>query len=273
MNTQNDQEIGSPEDTAAQAAAFEASYEGVATPAAPEVKPEPVAEKVEPAPVIEDAAPTAPSPKPETPDYALEIRKLNGRIGSLNDQLQQALKSKEAEGKPAVLTTRELTRMKAEFPEMASLLEQDLAEAMSNVSGSKPDPKEIETLVSSRVKEEMHTIRLEAVTDRHENWASDLWAVQPTLDQPGIPTPAYSEWLKTMTEAEVLAFESSQSPAFVNRKLDQFYDWKSKTAKAEQAKQSRLKASITPQGTARAGPQTVSDAEAERKAFEDAYNS
>ncbi|MGH8430375.1 MAG: hypothetical protein ACREUF_08225, partial [Solimonas sp.] len=79
--------------------------------------------------------------------------------------------------------------------------------------------------------------------------------------------------LKTMTEDEARAFENSQNPTFVNRKLDQFYDWRNKAAKAETEKQQRLKAALTPQGGARAGQQTMSDEEAERKAFEDAYHS
>ncbi len=248
------------------AAAFESSFQGTTEAPAekpaqqeeqttqPEVKPEPV-----------EAAPAAPTPADN--EMKAEMRKLHGRIGALNDQLQQALKSKEAEGKPAVLSTVQLKRMREEFPEMAEMLEGDIAESMKVIGGN-VDPKQVEDMVSQRVEKEIFTLRQEAITERHENWKQDCWVDKPG----GEPTPDYQEWLKTMTDDEVSTLQSSMSPAFVNRKLDQFYEWKSKKTKTEAEKQQRLKAALTPQGVARAGSQTTSDEEAERKAFEDAYN-
>ena len=277
-------------DHAAETAAFEASFEGTSAPEttakastadAPEAQAEP--EKAPAAPTPDDsqeaattaasppaaeAAPTAPSPKAEDPDLKSEVRKLHGRIGALNDQLQQALKAKETEGKPAVLSTVQLTRLKEQYPEMADILEGDIADVIAAVAHKSADPKEIQALVSKQVAEQVFVMRQEAITDRHENWMTDCWADQIG----GTRTHEYAAWLKTMTPEEADAFENSQNPGFVSRKLDQFYDWKGKAAKAETEKQSRLKAAITPQGTARAGPQTMSEDEAERKAFEDAYN-
>lgn len=257
-------------DQAAEALAFESSFEGTASPAAEVAAP--AAKEETPPAVVEtpatEAAPTAPSPKADDFDAKLEMRKLHGRIGALNDQLQQALKTKETEGKPAVLTSRELTRLKSEYPEMAELLEGDIAEVLAGLSQKAPDPKEFEALVARGVQSEMARFREETVSDRHENWKSDLWVGEPGTQR----TPEYEAWRKTMTEEQANAIESSDNPHFVIRKLDEFYAWKGKTAKAEADKQDRLKAALTPQGTTRAGPQTMSDEEAERKAFEDTFN-
>lgn len=277
MAIDNDDDSNTAEQ-AEEAAAFEASFEGVtsakeeiASPAE-SVVATPEAAAAEPTiqvtPTHQEAAPPAPSPKVDEPDLRAEVRKLHGRIGALNDQLQQTLKAKETEGKPAVLSSVQLTRLKAEYPEMADMLEVDIAEAVRGMAHKATDPKEIENLVSKRVDAEIFTMRQEAITDRHDTWQADCWADQPG----GTRTAPYQAWLNTMAQGEAEAFESSMNPAFVNRKLDQFYDWKNKLATAETEKKQRLKAALTPSGTARASPQTMSDAEAERKAFEEEFH-
>lgn len=276
---QEDDDIQSTEDQAAQAAAFEASFDGTSVdPVASntaEAPLEPTAPAETPTPTVQEAAPTAPIPKAEDADVRAELRKLHGRIGSLNDQLQQALKVKETEGKPAVLTPVALKRLKDEYPEMADMLEGDIADVIANLAQKKIDPEEIAAIVTKQVEVEKFAMRQESVTDRHDTWATDCWADQIG----GTRTPDYAAWLMTMKPEEASAFENSQNPAFVIRKLDQFYDWKSKQAQGIEAvartqaeKQQRLKGAITPTGTARASPQTLSEEEAERKAFEDAYN-
>lgn len=296
----HDTDQTSEDDLAAQAA-FDESYDGTAsTPAVEKSEDKSTTEKAEekqtaeappaaaptkepeaatPAtePPATEAAPTAPSPKPDDQDLRLEVRKLHGRIGALNDQLQNALKKNEAEGKPAVLSEVQLSRLKGEYPELADLLKGDIADVISGLAQHKADPKEIESIVSSRVEKEIFKMRTEAVEDVHPTWATDCWETRPAVQTDGSIVegkrkPIYQAWLNTMTADEASAFENSQSPAFVNRKLSEFYAWKEKAAKAETEKQQRLKAAVTPQGTPRAGPQTVPDEEAERKAFEEEFN-
>ena len=263
---------------AAEAAAFESSFHGVAEEKAATIEPVTAEVKTEAEPAKaeetskEDAAPQAPSPKVDDHDVHADIRKLYGRIGTLNDQLQQALKAKESEGKPPVLSKIALKRMADEFPEMAHLLQEDIAEAMAGIGG-KPDPVEVEAVAKRIVQDEVAALRRDAVTDRHENWEKDLWVKFPDSNGHGERTPEYSAWLKTMSAEEVNTFESSQSPSYVNRKLDQFYSWKASQSKANTEKQARLLAAVTPTGTAKAGKQTMSEEEAARKAFEDAFNS
>lgn len=269
-------------DQAAETAAFNASFEGEepATPAAtattpvesatPEAKEPAPAEPQTKEPPAEEAAPPAPSPKVEDPDVKAELRKLHGRIGALNDQLQHALKAKETDGKPAVFTPKELVRLKAEFPEMAELLGADIADAMAGVSATATDPKEVARLVAQSVAQEVAKVREDFVNAEHENWKTDLWTGEPGRSD---RTPAYEAWRKTMTPEQANAIEASDSPAFVSRKLSEFYAWKDKASKAETEKQNRLKSAVTPQGTARAGPQTISDDEALSKGFAEGFSS
>lgn len=277
MTTESEQVEQASADQAAQEAGFSAGFSGdpIAAPAAPkpavEAAPEPVKneaeEKKEPEP-----APTAPTPEP-TPapfDAQAEIRKLHGRIGELNSHLQDALKAKEAEGKPATLTPVELKRMKEQYPELAGDLTADLSEMLAGMAPKPADPKEIDTLVSQRVQSEMASIREAAVTDRHEHWKTDLW-VDGKLGE--TRTPDYIAWLNSLPAADASAFETSANPYFVGKKLDAFYAWKTKTNQKQAEKQDRLKAAVQPQGVLRAGPQTVSDEEAMRKGFAEGFNS
>lgn len=263
------------EDTKAAEAAFEASFND--DPLAVAEQPKEVqaeaakAEESKPASEAakeEEAAPApapAPSPTPAPIDYGVELRKLHGRIGDLNSQLQQALKTKEAEGKPAALTSLELKRMKAEYPDMAGYLQEDLAETLAGLKQAAPDPKVIDTIVSDRVERQMSELRDAAVTDVHENWKADLFA-------DGKRTPEYDAWLKTMPPDEAEKLEHSNNPYYVIKKLNQFYDWRSKEAKAKTEKQERLQAAITPKGVPRAGQSTLSDEEAMRKGFNEAFS-
>ena len=253
-------------DQAAETAAFESSFEGTDA-ATPTVEPAPEATPVPEQPP--EAAPTAPTPKADDFDARAELRKMHGRMGALNDQLQQALRAKEAEVKTAAAQPVKLTRLKAEFGELAELLEDDISEVVKGLGHQKVDPREIDNLVSKRVADEVFNMRRESITDTHENWETDCWADQPG----GTRTPEYQAWINTMSAPEASAFENSQNPAFVNRKLNQFYDWKNKLAKTETEKQQRLKAAVTPQGTARAGSQTMSDDEALRKGFNEGFSS
>jgi hypothetical protein len=278
-----EEEITATDDKEAQAA-FDASFKDeapiAAKPAAKQEATEPEKQvTAEPAKVDEpqkqeeEAAPAkdeTPSPTPAPApaiDVTAELRKLQGQYGALNDLLRQTLKTKEAEGKPAALTSVELKRMKAEYPDMAEFLQEDLAEAIKGITqAAPPDPKVIEALVSERVQREMSGLREAAVTDVHETWKTDLFA-------DGKRTPEYDAWLKTMPPDEAEKLEGSTSPYYVIKKLNQFYDWKTKETKAKTEKQDRLKAAITPQGVPRAGQPTLSDQEAMNRGFEEGFAS
>lgn len=263
-------------------AGFDAGFTGT-EPAAPVAVEAPAPEKkdeppVEDKPKEEEAAPPAPSPAPTaapTVDFAAELRKVHGKIGDLKSQLTEALKTKEAEGKPAALTAVELKRMKADYPEMSSLLQEDIAEVLASLAPKAIDPKVIDDLVAARVKDAVKAARIDdgisAVTDVHPNWLADVWT---DGKQGTTMTPECVAWLKSMPQAEADAFLSADRASLVIKKVAQFYDWKTKESTAKAEKENRLKAALTPTGAKpRAGQATLSDEEAMKKGFEEGFNS
>lgn len=225
----------------------------------------------------QEAAPPAPSPTPAPApavDYGVELRKLQGQYGALNDLLRQTLKTKEAEGKPAVLTAFELKRMQAAYPELAGDLQEDIKEALATLTPKAVDPKEIDDLVDTRVAAALKNNRIEegieAMTDAHPNWLNDLWV---DGRQGGTRTPEYVAWLKSIPESEAKAFEASDRIHRVIKGIGQFYDWKAKETQAKTEKDDRLKAALTPKGVPRTGQSTLSDEEAMNKGFAEGFNS
>lgn len=262
----NDEAI-KPAPTPAPAATEEA--EKGAAPAVPE-KTE--TEEVQGTEAAQTPVPS-PAPTPAPFDTQAEFRKLHGRIGDLNSQLQQALKAKEEAGKPATATPLELKRLKEQYPDLAGFLQEDLAESLTSLAPKAADPNEIKGLIDQGVAQgvarQMAKLRDAQVTAAHEHWKTDLYADLKT----GTKTAEYQAWLKTMPDAEAKAFEDSTNPYLVINKLNQFYDWKGKEAKAKTEKDERLKAAITPKGVPRAGQQTMSDDEALAKGFSEGFNS
>lgn len=254
------------------------------TPTAAPATPQPTAAPA-PAASTTEAAPTpAPSPRAadENAELKAELRKVHGRIGALNDELTKLRAAKEAEGKPAVATQIELAGLKEAYPEFAELLAGDLGKALAGLAGKASDPKELDELVNQRVEaraaQMAADLRDAAVTDAHPNWKRDLF----TEDSSGkkAPTADYLAWRKSLKEDEARDFETSTNPYRVIRGLTAFYEWKAKAAQQaaqaqqEQAeKQKRLADAVTPQGTPRASPPTLSDDEAMRKGFEEGFNS
>lgn len=295
MTTEEGLDQGSPEHDAAEAAAFAAAFdaepgdavqEPAAAPAPAEPQtpaeqapaPQEEAAATAPAPAAEqpaqEAAP-APTPVPESFATKEELRRLHGRIGELNDKLAKALQ-KEAEAKPAAAPAAvALARTAEQFPELAEQLGEDLATALAGVGGrAKPaDPKEIAALVEQQVQQRLTEQRMADITDAHPTWWTDIWAQAPTAEVSGVPTPEFSAWKATLQPGVAERLFNSNSPAYVTARLAEFYDWKAKTAQAAADKTNRLKDAITPQGVARAAPPAMTDAEEERRAFSEAFNS
>lgn len=282
MTTESETSQQQQTDEKAAQAAFAASFTEEAPKATPGPTPEPTAPpQAEPSATPEpekqeEAAPPAPSPEPTPAPYDAQaaIRKLQGQIGDLNSLLREQMKKKEEAGKPTTVTAVELRRMKEQFPELAEFLQEDLAESLAALAPKAPDPTEVQGLiekgVSQGVAQQMAVMREQIVTDSHANWKTDLWqdgqlGTQRTAD--------YAAWLKSMPPEQAKAFEESENPFYVAKRIAEFYEWRDQAAKAKQQQQDRLKAGITPKGVPRAGQPTMSDEEALRKGFEAGFNS
>lgn len=195
-----------------------------------------------------------------------ELRKAQGRIGSLSSDLEALKKTKEAEGKPVALTPLELKGMKEQYPELADVLGADLAATLAGLTGNKADPEALQKSVDAAAKKlvdaQMATLRQQTVAEKHPTWIEDLWGDGKAR------TPDYEAWLKTMPADEAQTLESSENPYYVRGQLDKFYEWRDKAAKTKQESEQRLASAVQPKGAQRpAGQPTMSDREALRSGF------
>ena len=260
-------------------------------PAAEEVKeekPEPEAS----APV-QEAAPTAPSPVSLTAEeladlratsqrateFQTELRKANGRIGALNDQLQQLLKEKKDAGKPATLTPMELKRTREEYPELAGHISSDIAEWLSSQLAVGQDPEAVSALVKQELAKQRAEIAKETVAERQQALEEE----HPDARQV-INSPDFADWVATLSEKERTTVQTTNSEFVLARKLTAFKAWHTErltrvqasadaaTAAKDQSKK-RLEAAVTPQGAGRQSQHVLSEREAAEKAFADAIKS
>ncbi len=196
----------------------------------------------------------------EVAEMKAQVRSANGRIGALNDLLHKANEAKKAEGKPAALSNVEMRRIKEAYPELADDLSADINEALASLKSQHQDPDEVARLVKERVAEASHELRKEALAERHPDW-EDVKRSE-----------SFWKWMDALPEADRTAIQTSASPMFIASKLDTFKAWRDKGAKTKQQSQERLESAITPTGSAGTGKSTLSDIEAEMKAFAEGFN-
>ncbi len=248
---------------------------------APEVKEEVAAEPAAPEAKPEEAAPTAPiqltaeevaelrASSSKVSEFQADLRKAHGRIGALNDQLHQALKAKESEGKPATLTPMELKRTREEFPELAEFIESDMAGFLAANSGANPE------VIAGMVEKALEKQREDALRADIAQRQEELEEEHPDARQV-FATPEFANWFKALPEAEQATMQRTKSVSVLSRKLTAFKAWNAeqvsqaeKQAKAKQQSEKRLNAAITPTGVGRQGQHVLSDREQALKAFAD----
>lgn len=259
-------------------AAFQASFSGAEVPViaekeAPKQEEQP---KEEPKEEVkeEEAAPPAPSPVPALTSEEIadlraaasrvseldsNLRKANGRIGALNDLLQQQQAKKEAEGKPAALTSVEMKRLRDEYPELADAISTDISEMLANLkqAETQQDPDAITSIVKAEVAKERELLRQEALAHRHPDWQ----------DLRDTPTPEYQAWMASLPNDERTKYMESESPYYVADQLDKFKAWRDKAAQAKLKSKERIEDAVAPTGGRASRSSTISEEEAMRQAF------
>jgi hypothetical protein len=288
---QSPKEEATPEQEQADAAAgFKAGFEGAdGTPPAPEPEPvepaagttAPAAEPAAAAPATEPQTPAEPA-QPESPapadepklagltevqikallaqstqvaDMSKQLRNAFGMIGELKQRLTQSNAAPVAAEQKVKI---ELKRLTAEYPDIAPLLAEDLAELPSGSSQAQIDAA-IETRVQSHLKEasdQRVKDEIDALADAHPDWE----AVRDSDD--------LDLWLSTQAEDYRAKFRNTNSAAFVSRGLDKFKSWKEQGDATRQRNADRLNRAITPKGGGGPGPQPLTDQAAFSKGFE-----
>lgn len=169
--------------------------------------------------------------------------KLFGSLGALR-QAVDALKSQPRQSGAAL--QGKLTRLAAEYPEMAELLADDLREALT---GAPTPSADVHQVVSEQLQATSRQYESKLLSVMHPDWKS-------------IPASAeFAQWKGTLTPDELHVVNDSWDALAIGEVLTRFKNWKGQTQKTQQQRQSRLAAAVTPKGARQAQP-AMSDSDA-----------
>jgi hypothetical protein len=243
------------DDVAAQAA-FDAGYDGDDTVEVPDDTPDPDAALEESlggepaAPPVEEP-PEEPEPLVAEPDpLADRVRSLEGKIGSLTDNLTKALAGNVALGggggeaptseqvAEATQSTEKFDALAEEFPEWADAMKEQIGIVESSVMGKIPTPEAIDEAIG----EAATRARQFAYVDiKHENWEETIQSTE------------FGQWLDQQDYA-TQALADSELGRDASKLLDKFKSFKQDSdpgsgpphSETGQQRQQRLEGAVDP---------------------------
>ena len=172
--------------------------------------------------------------------------KVFGTLGNLKQSIE-AIRSQPATQATRVNLEGKLSRLEAEFPEMAALLREDLSEAFDSApqgSGS----VDIEKIIGERLAEREKTLEMRLVGMRHKDWREV------------VKTPEFDQWKGTLPPDELESLGESWNADEIADGLDRFKIWRDASVEKRQNRQQKLQAAITPKGGRQATTSTETDA-------------
>lgn len=194
---------------------------------------------------------------------------LLGTTGSLK-QIIKELQANTPKGEAVELPKLTLAKVRADFPELADLLEGDLAETLKGLRGkgekAEIDPK----AMSEGISEAVTKLQVEALEDAHPEWRKIVGAPEKDGD-PVDETIPYRVWLAKQPADYVAKINSTQNAAVISRSIELFQ--KHQAAQAGQppkpkpqvvVRKNRIEDSLQPRGDggpAGAAKPTVNDFE------------
>lgn len=245
-----EQEVQTPEEAAqAFAAGFDDDEDKQTPPPAAESQPpaveppkeEPVAEPPKYAQITEDQFNDLMAKVSQIDEGKRQIDTLSGHLGGMK-QVVEGLKQQRK-----TLSAGQLTRVTAEFPELAEALKGDLSE----IAGPGVDPVEIEKRVDSVVEARMAVKAVEFETKLLRFYHRDWEAVVASND--------FTAWKNQLPEAERTKLNTSNDGEYIADKLTEFKAAKAAKdkadaeaaakAKSSDKRQQRLEAAVPPRGT------------------------
>ena len=236
--------------------AFAAGFDDEQTPTPvsvetkPEVTPEPEAPKL--AQITEAQFSDLLAKASMVDESRRQIDTLSGHLGGMK-QVMEGLRKERKQ-----LTPGQLTRVTANFPELAEDLQADLADL---TGAPQVDPEEFGRRVSTEVESKMavKSVEFEAKLLRfyHRDWKE----VASSKD--------FQDWKSTLPEGERNTLNNSNDGEFIADKLTEFKSLRAKASdtaksKSSDSRQRRLEAAVSPKGTgaAAASPRATSDFQA-----------
>lgn len=187
-----------------------------------------------------------------------QLSKAFGTIGDMQ-QIVRKLQSATPAGQPVEMPKTAFAKLRKDFPELADLMADDMADLLKGMRGTAtpetaaataPDPEALSKLVSAT------TIKLEveALEDAHPKWREIVGAV----DSEGRhdPNNAYRKWLATQDATYQAKINSTNSSTVIARSIDKFMASKKaapvrvapKTNPKAAARLNRIRGAVQPRG-------------------------
>lgn len=160
--------------------------------------------------------------------------KVFGTLGSLK-QGMDAMRNQPQRPLPAApmrLDASKFKRLNQEFPEIASLLTEDLGEVLQ--VGGGVDPAVVERMVSSKLESTSKNYETKLLSVMHPDWREVA------------QSEAFKQWTGTLPPDELQVVKDSWDAIAVGKSLSAFKSWQAKTNQTRQHRQSRLESGITP---------------------------
>jgi len=172
-----------------------------------------------------------------------EIRKVYGKFGDLNGQLQ-----KLQQGQPTrTFTAGALKRLNEEFPEIAAMLAEDLTEIMgapaapaAEAPAAKPDDApftpDVKTLITEAVTQVREATEQRLLTVLHPDWNTV------------VKSPEFAAWMGTLPADKAKKYGESDDAFVAAEAFTEFKAVKPKGQKPSARGKERLEQAITPDG-------------------------
>lgn len=206
------------------------------TPKAPETKPI-KAKEVEPAKPAPAAAPSAPeyvqltkdehatltAAAAKTAGFEAQLSKAFGTIGNMQ-QIVNKLQSQTPSGEKVEVPKVAFAKLRESFPEVADLLEADMAENLKGLRGTGSDDAKPEPVVDQAAlktaAEAIDTQRqIENLEDQHPTWREIVGAVS---DGKFDPNNEFRKWLATQPVEYQTKVNETRSAGVLSRAIDKF---------------------------------------------------
>ena len=175
--------------------------------------------------------------------YEQDISKVFGKFGEINRHLQQS--------GPGALNKLSLKKLREEYPDVAELLESDLAESIG-----KPGPGYDSSDLDQRLQTYSQTVANEIQTIRDQFEVRLLAFKHPDFntlfdgENNRWKDLDAKEWLENVADEETKRnFLSSRDAGWLSAKLDAFKEWKRKKYAAKETSTKRLERAVAPTTT------------------------
>jgi len=168
---------------------------------------------------------------------------LNGNLGGMK-QLVESLKSQRGQ-----LTSAQLKRTTEEFPELAKLLQEDLAEAATGGINGDEIERRAQAIVAQELPKHIVQFETKLLRSYHRDWVQV------------VNSPEFLAWQGTLPAEEQSKFLASTDGEYIADKITEFKESRAKPKPAPQpsSRTKRLEAAVQPRGTMGQAPSSSED--------------